>query len=153
MAMVRPGKFPCAGKAITGLYEVESFRPRKMGGTESGRKGGLPMKVEIMSKSGTKIVDLNRRRAIREKCLNCSAWAAPGVSGCPHTDCQLFPFRMGTGRQNAQERSRAIRDYCLWCMAGKAKEVPRCVSKLCPLFAFRKSGIDRSVECPSLLKK
>ena len=109
------------------------------------------MRVCIQSKSGSKIVDLSRRKAIRERCLNCCGWVVKEVKDCDYEgDCSLFPFRSGTGKQNAKERSKAIRRYCLQCCAGQRLEVTECPAEDCPLFAFRKTGIDRSVEIVAL---
>ncbi len=112
------------------------------------------MQVAMMAKDGgLKAVDLNRRKAIHERCLNCSAWYPSEVTNCTFTDCPLYPFRTGVGRQNSKVRAKAIRKYCLWCCNGSLYEVRKCVSRDCPLFPFRKSGVDRSVELPSLPKK
>ena len=110
------------------------------------------MKVEIMAKHGLKVVDLNRRKAIRERCLNCSAWFCPDVKNCAFTDCPLYSFRAGQGKQNAKARSKAIREYCLWCMNGQLKEVSKCTVKTCPLFPYRNTRTDRSVFIESLPK-
>ena len=110
------------------------------------------MKISIMSKDGLRVVDLNRRKAIHQRCLNCSCWIPSEVTGCTFTDCPLFPFRTGKGKQDPKARGKAIRKYCLWCMAGQSSEVVKCVSRNCPLFAFRMSGIDRSVKMASLPK-
>lgn len=111
------------------------------------------MKVEILAKNGFKIVDLNRRKAIRERCLNCAGWSYIEVTNCTFTDCHLFPYRSGQGKQNANNRSRAIRKYCLWCMSCKHGEVSRCPSTDCCLFPFRKVKTDRSSEIGSLPKR
>ena len=103
------------------------------------------MKIRIQSKDGTKVVDLNRRKAIRENCLICSARSAKSVRDCKHVGCSLFPFRSGTGQQDPKAREKAIRQYCLWCCVGQRSEVSHCPVKDCPLFAFRKSKIDKSV--------
>lgn len=100
------------------------------------------MKATIQVKYGLKTLDLNRRRAIREKCLNCSAWVNKEVTECIFTPeyskpCSLWPFRQGRGKQDAKKRNRAIRDYCLWCMGGTQSEIPKCVSPNCALFNFR----------------
>ena len=102
-----------------------------------------------MSKGGLRVVDLNRRKAIHQRCLNCSCWIPSEVIGCSFTDCPLFPFRTGKEKQDPKARRKAIRKYCLWCMAGQNSEVAKCVSRICSLFAFRMSGIDRSVEINS----
>ena len=107
------------------------------------------MKVKIMSRTGTKIVDLNRRKAIRERCLNCSCWIPKEVTHCEFKDCPLFPYRTGLGMQNAKDRKKAIRRYCLWCMNGKGSEAAKCVSPDCPLFGYRLGRVDRSVEIDS----
>ena len=105
------------------------------------------MKVKIMTKTGHKIKDLNRRKAIRERCLNCSAWSSPEVENCKLIDCQLYPYRSGRGKQNAKARSKAIREYCLWCCCDNSHDVTKCTSSDCPLFAYRKIDVDKSVEC------
>lgn len=104
------------------------------------------MKVEIMSKNGTKVADLNRRKAIRERCLNCHGWYLREVKKCSFTDCALYPFRSGIGKQDAKKREEAIREYCVWCMAGNVKEVPKCVSPDCSLFPYRMTKVDKSIE-------
>ena len=111
------------------------------------------MKVKILSKNGPKVVDLNRRKAIRERCLNCAGWLHKEVTDCTFTDCPLYPFRSGQGKQNAKARSKAIKKYCLWCMNGQYGEVSRCPSIDCSLFPYRKMRTDRSTEIKSLPKK
>lgn len=111
------------------------------------------MKVKIQSKNGHKIVNLNRRKAIRERCLNCTGWIPKEVSKCEFIDCPLHPFRSGKGKQNPKIRAKAIRDYCLWCMAGKRSEIAKCVSPDCSLFPYRLCGVDRSTEIKSMPKK
>ena len=110
------------------------------------------MKVSIMSKSGLRVVDLNRRKAIHQRCLNCSCWIPSEVIGCVFTDCPLFPFRSGKGKQDPNTRGKAIRKYCLWCMAEKRSEVAKCVSRTCPLYVFRHIRIGRPTEIVSLPK-
>jgi hypothetical protein len=111
------------------------------------------MKVKILGKNGLKIVNLNRRKAIRERCLNCAGWFYKEVTNCSFTDCSLYPFRSGLGKQNAKVRSKAINKYCLCCMNGQYGEVTRCPSIDCSLFPYRKAKTDRSTEIKSLLKK
>jgi len=110
------------------------------------------MKVSILGKNGLKVVDLNRRKAIRERCLNCSCWIPGEVTNCTFNDCQLYPFRSGQGKQNPKVRKKAVRSYCLWCMAGQHSEIRKCVSIYCPLFIYRMKGIDRSIEINSMPK-
>jgi len=46
-------------------------------------------------KGETKTMDLSPTKAIRQKCLECSAWSVREVEFCPCGDCALFPFRFG----------------------------------------------------------
>lgn len=110
------------------------------------------MKVSILGKNGLKVVDLNRRKAIRERCLNCAGWSYKDVTNCEFDDCDLYIFRSGEGKQNAKDRSKAIRKYCLRCMNGQYGEVFKCPSKDCSLFPYRKTMIDQSTEIKSLPK-
>jgi hypothetical protein len=104
------------------------------------------MRVAILSRDGLRLANLNRRKAIRARCLDCSGWSFDEVKDCGFRDCPLYPFRSGQGRQNAKERMKAIKRYCLWCMAGQKPEITKCVSVRCPLFAFRKGErLDRSI--------
>ena len=112
------------------------------------------MKIKLQTKDGTyKIKDINRRKAIRERCLNCSGWELRQVRNCEITKCRLHPFRKRNDKQDAKARGKAIKAYCLWCSGGKPSEVTKCPVPDCPLFAFRKQRLDRSVEIDSAIKK
>lgn len=111
------------------------------------------MRVKIQSKTGTKELNINRRKAIKEKCLNCTAWFYPEITNCKFTECALYHFRTGVGKQNPKNRASAIRNYCLWCVDNTSYEVTKCTAKDCPLFVYRNSGVDRSVEIPILAEK
>lgn len=102
-----------------------------------------------MSKDGFKVVDLNRRKAIRERCLNCSCWIPKEVTHCTFKDCPLYPFRTGKGKQNPKKRKEAVWKYCLWCQAGQHSEVIKGVSVHCPLYTYRLKQIDRTLEIDS----
>ena len=104
------------------------------------------MKVEILGKNGNRVVDLNRRRAIRLRCFDCSDYSPSEVRNCKILDCKLYPFRLGIGKQDPQKRSKAIRDYCLECMCGVRSEVKKCTCPDCSLYPYRFSRVDRSVE-------
>jgi Zn-finger protein len=106
------------------------------------------MQAEILGKSGLKIFSLNRRRAVREKCLNCSCWSVKDVENCKFHDCPLYPFRSGQGKQTAKARAKAIRDFCVWCMVGQKAEVKKCVSVHCPLFGFRRGKAEKGLSMP-----
>ena len=110
------------------------------------------MRIRIQTKDGSKIANINRRKAIRERCLNCSGWSYSEVENCEFADCDLYPFRMGTGKQDANKRHRSIRNYCLNCCAGNRLEVSKCPVTDCSLYAFRKSKIDDSAKINSLRK-
>jgi hypothetical protein len=83
---------------------------------------------------------LSRRKAIRELCLDCSAWSTKEVSQCAMTKCPLYPYRMGKGKQSPTARNKAIRAYCLFCCMNQPKEVRLCPYAGCPLFPFRMGG-------------
>ncbi len=95
------------------------------------------MKATILGKNGPMPVDLNRRRAARERCLQCTAWSSGAVSRCSHADCSLHPFRTGRGKQDPASRATAIREYCLWCMADNRNEVRLCPTETCALWGYR----------------
>lgn len=111
------------------------------------------MNVEILGKEGPKIVSLNRRKAIRYRCLDCSSFNHAELFRCSEKACPLFPFRSGQGKQNPKARIAAIRNYCLWCAGNQHLEMMKCPAKDCALFPYRKASTDKSVEVPSLPKK
>ncbi|MBC2713982.1 MAG: hypothetical protein HF978_01615 [Desulfobacteraceae bacterium] len=104
------------------------------------------MKVKIAGKKVPKVIDINRRKAIREKCLNCSGFSPKEVRDCDHVNCGLYEFRLGRGKQNAKARDKAIREYCMWCTCDQRTEVRLCMAKDCPLYAYRMTTTDRSIE-------
>jgi hypothetical protein len=111
------------------------------------------MKTTVQTKDGNKIIDLNRRKAIRERCLNCAAWHPSEIANCKIVDCHLHPFRSGTGKQDSKARDKAIRNYCLWCGAEQTHEVRKCQVFECSLWPYRKSVIDRSLELKNYPEK
>ena len=111
------------------------------------------MMVSFLGKNGPKVVHLNRRKAIRERCLICSGRSHTDVKNCEFTDCFLHPFRSGQGKQNATTRTKSILRYCRWCMNGKYSEVTKCPSTDCPLIIYRKHRVDRLLKIQSLPKK
>lgn len=111
------------------------------------------MKKRIHSKTGNKIIRLNRRKAIREKCLNCSAWSYKQVELCPFLDCFLYPYHSGKGRQDPKARFKAIRQYCIWCCKNNQTEVRKCPAQYCPLHVYRRGRPDISPEMLFLSEK
>ena len=99
--------------------------------------------TEILSKDGLKTIELNRRTAIRERCMNCSAWSPKEVTHCTFDDCSLFPFRSGSGKQNAKARSKALIKYCRWCMGDYRPST--CVVRHCPLYCYRRGKAEQPV--------
>ena len=86
---------------------------------------------------------LSRRRAIRERCLHCTARSTKEVAQCLMATCSLYPYRMSRGKQNPGARTRAIRAYRLWCCSSQPKEVRLCQNEECPLHPFRMGKTDR----------
>jgi len=109
------------------------------------------MKVAIQKKNGLEICNINRRTAIRQKCLNCSGYSSADVTSCTLTDCSLYAYRSGNGKQAPPARAKAIKRYCLVCCANQHSEVLKYPVRDCPLFFYRKSQIDRSIQIQSLL--
>lgn len=58
-----------------------------------------------MSKAKTKV--LTPIKAIRAKCLDCSAGQKKEVRLCPVVDCSLYPYRMG---KRPTQGARKIQD-------------------------------------------
>ena len=108
------------------------------------------MEYKIRTRRGFEIINLNRRKGIRERCLNCSGWIRKEVERCTFKDCELQPYRSGIGKQDALARSIGIRKYCLDCCCGQTNEVNKCASFSCSLFPFRRSGVDRTHKIQSL---
>lgn len=113
----------------------------------------MKLKARIQSKGGYKIVFLNRRKAIRERCLNCCGWSEKEVKECHHeNDCSLFLFRTGVGKQNPEARATAIRAYCYLCCNNSRYEIYNCPNTDCSLWAYRKSKIDITTKIDSKQK-
>lgn len=104
------------------------------------------MKFSVLSKNGVVVMNLNRRKAIREQCLNCVGWIHSEVRNCDFTWCALHPYRMGTGKQDAADRAASIRKYCLQCCNDQPVEVRWCPCRDCSLYPYRKAKADKSVE-------
>jgi hypothetical protein len=96
------------------------------------------MQVLIISKDGVKNANLNRRKAIHERCLNCCCWHNGEVAKCTFKECPLYQFRTGGEKQDAKLRNSAIKNYCLLCMNGQVGEIAKCPSNKCPLYVFRR---------------
>jgi hypothetical protein len=95
---------------------------------------------------------LNRRKAIRWKCVDCSAGSYSEVRNCTFTDCPLHPYRSGQGKQNPKLRSKLIRAYCLWCMGDQIGEVWNCHLNECTLWSYRKYKTDTLTETTVVAK-
>jgi len=129
-----------------GSASEKGVKPLKYSNNSSFIKD-LKMLAKIQRKNRQKIVDLNRNKAIRERCLNCSAWMPKEVRNCEFPDCSLYPFRSGKGKQDPKLRTKAIKEYCSVDQPG---EVTKCPCTDCSLFPYRQSRIDRSVEIDSV---
>jgi len=82
----------------------------------------MAVKHTFIYKGGkSKTSDLSPVKAIKQKCLECSAWNHAEVRLCTAYDCALYPFRLGKDpsrkrvltdeqRKVAAERMRAIRE-------------------------------------------
>ena len=110
----------------------------------SGEPSHAKIHELILPKISKKSSKLNRRKAIRLRCLDCSGFSPKDVRECVRerllNECTLHEFRMGIGKQNARKRDIAIRQYCLDCMCGSRHEVQLCPSSDCPLYRFRNTS-------------
>lgn len=93
--------------------------------------------AEILTPNGIESVYLNRRTAIKFKCLDCSGFEYAEMRNCEHKNCSLWQFRTGNGQQDPANRSKAIKEYCMWCTLDQPFEISNCTSENCPLFIFR----------------
>lgn len=119
---------------------TQNAKPRQAGGPEPGHDENVNFHSQSIENHKVCQGHLSRRKAIRAKCLDCSAGAFKEVNECEFSECDLYPYRMGTGKQNPKERHATIRKYCLWCMDGSKNEVRLCPSRLCPIYAFRNTS-------------
>ena len=55
----------------------------------------MAIRHTYITKTGHITKELTRGKAIRQKCLECSAWQEKEVRLCPAKDCALWPYRMG----------------------------------------------------------
>lgn len=51
---------------------------------------------------------ITQLKAIRAKCLDCSAGSPSEVKVCPVTDCSLWPFRFGIAPKTAAKRGYSV---------------------------------------------
>ena len=93
--------------------------------------------AEILTPSGIESVYLNRRSAIKFKCMDCSGFEYAEMRNCEHQDCSIWQFRTGNGQQDPVNRIKAIKAYCMWCMLDQQYEITNCTSINCQLFIFR----------------
>ena len=100
--------------------------------------------VDILN--GTGSLRLSRRNAIKAMCFECSDFSRKEVRNCELTNCKLYPYRTGKGKQDPEARKRAIWDDCLECMGTQAYLVWNCPDGDCPLHPFRMSRADFPVE-------
>ena len=104
----------------------------------------------IRTKTGFRVVYINRRRACRFMCKECVGWENEDeINNCTGelidgSTCHLHPFRMLDSKQNPSKRGKAIRMACLYCMGESIKLVKNCMSKFCPLHPYRNTVIDKT---------
>ena len=55
---------------------------------------------------------ISRSRAIRLKCLDCSAQQQSEVKRCPCTDCPLWRYRMGHEERDELYKPRSSSRFC-----------------------------------------
>ena len=63
----------------------------------------MAISMAIRKPEGLKVVELTPIKAIRHKCLECSAWQPSEVRLCHMDDCPLWPFRFGNRPKSLDE--------------------------------------------------
>jgi len=107
----------------------------------------MPVEHETLTKTGKELKSLNKKKAIRLKCFNCSGWSQKDVKECKTTDCKLYPYRMSENPNSGVQRAKDIKSYCTWCLNTNVHDVKKCVDFSCPIWPFRRGSItDRSRE-------
>ena len=86
----------------------------------------MGIKTIIRTKNGHRVVELNRRQAIRERCLNCSAWSYAEVGRCIHADAPFHSLQERSGQAECQTRDKGYPGLlCLVHGHGAAKQMCR----------------------------
>ena len=140
------------------MEELKEYAPLDLGQENGGleaRNHGDDEKIAPRSHECKQypFIRLSRRKAVRLRCLDCSAGRYAEVEHCGYTVCDLHPYRTGKGKQDPRGRSLAIKAHCSWCSNSRA-EVIHCPVSLCPLFPFRKFKVDQSTgTLPILTRK
>ena len=125
---------------FTAIKEAVNAEAERERGTSGLSHSHYDQQSPLRNEGGIVIRETNRREAIRARCIDCSGGNRAEVRNCEFTDCPLWPFRMGTGKQDPRARDKAIRAYCSWCANGQKVELDLCPSGGCPLFPYRKTG-------------
>lgn len=96
----------------------------------------------VLRMAGSKF---SRRKAIMEKCLDCSGGNAKDCEcdGAKEELCQLYPLRLRKLTRTGISPKKAIKSYCLWCMNGQKFEVKLCPSTDCGLWRFRLGRVQK----------
>jgi hypothetical protein len=138
----RPGKARANKRADEGVSMDAKKETPEGCGPDPG--GGQNDDSDKSCQNTPELSRLNRREAIRARCLDCSGFSAKEVRECPLSDCPLYPYRFSAGKQDPKKRDKAIRTYCRECMNGQRVEVYGCPSGDCPLFPYRHTGAKKS---------
>ncbi len=109
----------------------------------------MKYKKIIRTKTGFRVTHINRRRACRLMCVECTGWNEAETDRCTGITidgevCQLQFFKNMKGQQDARARNEAVRLFCLDCMGGNSHEVGRCKSFYCPLHPYRNTQTDKT---------
>ncbi len=100
----------------------------------------MSVKHEIHTRSGLKMKDLNRTKAIRWKCLDCCGFLEKDVKDCEKKECPLNEYRMKTNPNSGAKRTKDLKAYCNWCINGTGYYSNKCIDFHCSLWPFRKGG-------------
>jgi len=78
-------------------------------------------------------------KAIREYCYECSGWSLNERRNCEHTDCPLYPYRLGKRPKEKPEYTpvKAISRFCYECAGESYQERRLCPATECYLYRYR----------------
>jgi hypothetical protein len=95
---------------------------------------------EVLSQGGTKVINLNRRTAIRHFCLGCSDFVWDRVVECESSGCLPYSYRLGRPLRiglSSKDRADSIIQYCMECSEANGIEKEQCDAEVCALFPYR----------------
>ena len=76
-------------------------------------------------------------KTIRQYCLACCGGDKTEVRLCPRTDCEFYPFRLGSKNGIKGSLLKIIKAKCKDCGEGTAQAVRKCEFLDCEIYQYR----------------